>query len=510
MNKKIFSFILMAALFAAVLSSCKKDDTQTFVVTFDSKGGTPTPSTQMVKEGGMLEKPADPTLTNYRFTGWTTTDDETSSLWNFVNGTITADMTLYAKWEQNIVAILIEGDGTVSTSVKPLDGGYYVTLTATANNGYRFTEWQEIEGDIAVSSITGNPITFLTYEAFEVKAIFVQAEWYNVTVLSDENGTASSSVASTAEGELVKLTATANSGYSFAEWQVFKGDIYLNKITVNPATFYMPNGDVEVKAIFAPFVGLLESIVISDNSNNYYDRGKSVYEYDSQNRIAKCIIYRLASNDVLYFDSEHIFEYNADGDLVTYNVYGYYGAPHTTFTTNGNKITFYRSHKITQQVGITENGELELNDQGFPVRLISTSETDHSSYGTSTTFYTYSITWQNGNLTKTDWELTRTGYEGEYIGSSNGTKTYTHDDKKTLFYHCNTPKWFLWWLDYYDKYDYGAYNENYGYNENNIKTETKEDGSTTTYEYTYNDDGFPVLRTWNNGTTTLTETYTYK
>jgi len=54
----------MTVLFAA-LSSCKKD-TPTFTVIFDSKGGTPTPATQTVEKGGMVEKPADPTLTDHQ------------------------------------------------------------------------------------------------------------------------------------------------------------------------------------------------------------------------------------------------------------------------------------------------------------------------------------------------------------------------------------------------------------------------------------------------------------
>ena len=88
----------MTVLF--VVSSCEKDNTPTFSVTFDSKGGAPTPATQIVKKDGIVEKPADPTLTNHRFAGWTIADDETNSLWDFEKETVTADMTLYAKWQQ--------------------------------------------------------------------------------------------------------------------------------------------------------------------------------------------------------------------------------------------------------------------------------------------------------------------------------------------------------------------------------------------------------------------------
>ena len=87
-----------------------------------------------------------------------------------------------------------------------------------------------------------------------------------------------------------------------------------------------------------------------------------------------------------------------------------------------------------------------------------------------------------------------------------------HDDRKTPFYHCNTPKWVLWWLNYCSWNGFNEYygGHNYGYNENNIKTETREGGSTITYEYTYNDDGFPVKRAWSAEASSYSETYTYR
>jgi len=171
-------------------------------------------------------------------------------------------------------------------------------------------------------------------------------------------------------------------------------------ITASAVLVLSSCGDKEEPNKDNPRDWLLESIsVLGHNalSDNVYQL-RYEYEYDSQNRIAKCIIYQLESVDVWRMDSEHTLDYNADGDLERYDVYGYYGAPHTNFTTNGNKITFYRSHKITQQISITENGELELNDHGLPVRLTSKSEQHHSSSGTSTSFYTFILTWLNGNL----------------------------------------------------------------------------------------------------------------
>ena len=165
----------MLALLAAMLSSCKEDDIPVFSVTFDSRGGTPI-ATQIVKQGGKVNKPIDPTLPEHYFAGWTVTDNETSLHWDFEKGTVTYNIRLYARWAQNrhTVTVSNDEDGTASANVTLGVVGELVTLTATARSGYRFAEWQVIEGGIALSSTTDNPATFIMPdEAVEVKALFL-------------------------------------------------------------------------------------------------------------------------------------------------------------------------------------------------------------------------------------------------------------------------------------------------------------------------------------------------
>ena len=174
MSKHFFSIIFMTAVFVAVFSSCRKDDTL-FSVTFDSKGGTPI-TAQIVKKGGKVEKPEAPTLISNYFAGWAMEDNEASLLWDFVNGTVTADLTLYAKWVQDIYTVTVTSDdnGTASANVTSAVMGELIRLEATANNGYRFAGWQVIEGGINLSNTTDNPVAFIMpYEAVEVKAIFL-------------------------------------------------------------------------------------------------------------------------------------------------------------------------------------------------------------------------------------------------------------------------------------------------------------------------------------------------
>ena len=83
------------------LASCKNDtdddeqQTVTYTVTFDSKGGT-TVAQQTVESGKTATEPAVPTKNGFVFIGWYS-DTGLESAFNF-DTAITGDITLYAKW----------------------------------------------------------------------------------------------------------------------------------------------------------------------------------------------------------------------------------------------------------------------------------------------------------------------------------------------------------------------------------------------------------------------------
>ena len=69
-------------------------DTPSYQVTFDNDG---TKTQVVVKSGGKVTKPADPTKSGYTFNGWY----NGSTAWNFDNDTVSSDLTLTARWTQN-------------------------------------------------------------------------------------------------------------------------------------------------------------------------------------------------------------------------------------------------------------------------------------------------------------------------------------------------------------------------------------------------------------------------
>lgn len=67
-----------------------------FTVSYQSNGGSEV-ETEIVLDGGLATKPADPTKTGKTFGGWYT-DGTFTTPYNFEDP-VTADITLYAKWE---------------------------------------------------------------------------------------------------------------------------------------------------------------------------------------------------------------------------------------------------------------------------------------------------------------------------------------------------------------------------------------------------------------------------
>ena len=81
--------------------------------------------------------------------------------------------------------------------------------------------------------------------AWQSALVARQVQTYTVTVTTDGNGTASADPSTTVAGAGINLSAAPNTGYHFKEWQVVSGGV-----TIENDRFTMPDGDVEVKAIF--------------------------------------------------------------------------------------------------------------------------------------------------------------------------------------------------------------------------------------------------------------------
>lgn len=196
--------------------------------------------------------------------------------WQRTNGTFSVDMDMDS-YNQRIdelesqVAELIEiilsgGGGNVVNVRLSVEGhgsvtgsglyqiGNSVTVTATAENGYHFVEWQDAEGNTIAGA--GATYTFEATESVTLKAVFA-VRYYHLAVGVNNSSWGSVSVipAVPAEqdgynhGTEVTLTAAAN-GLALPQAYFVR---WSDGVTANPRTVTM-NEDITLDAIFAQIV----------------------------------------------------------------------------------------------------------------------------------------------------------------------------------------------------------------------------------------------------------------
>ena len=167
--------------------------------------------------------------------------------------TVRGDTEIKALWENSVitpttytVTVSNDGNGTGAATPSTAAAGTTIILTAMPKEGYHFKEWQVISGGVTIKN---NKFT-MPDNNVEVKAIFEEdtppaPTEHTVIVTSGGNGTASASPAKAVAGAEITLSAAPDKGYHLKEWQVMRGNV-----TIKDDKFTMPDGNVEIKAIF--------------------------------------------------------------------------------------------------------------------------------------------------------------------------------------------------------------------------------------------------------------------
>ena len=93
------------------------ESTETFIVTFDSNGGTFV-SLQKIEKGKTIKQPQNPTKDNCEFVGWYLGD----SLFDF-STPIISDITLKAKWDKIYFTVTFDSDGGTSITPQEVEKG---------------------------------------------------------------------------------------------------------------------------------------------------------------------------------------------------------------------------------------------------------------------------------------------------------------------------------------------------------------------------------------------------
>ena len=172
------------------------------------------PAEQKVALNGKATKPADPTATGYIFKGWYTSQLYTAEF-DF-NTPITADTTLYAKWNETYTVTFNVGrHGTAPTAQTVENGGKATKPENPTAKGWRFDGWYTDEKCTAGydfdKAVTAN--------------ITLYAKWTQLFTLTFEtNGGTKIDSVEAPDGSLVYLGSykPTKSGYYFVGWYTDK------------------------------------------------------------------------------------------------------------------------------------------------------------------------------------------------------------------------------------------------------------------------------------------------
>lgn len=126
----------------------------------------------------------------------------------------------------------------------PEQGGTHWSTSYDGDSGSGIRPFLNLSSSLLVSDSTDADGCYTVVWESEPE----QPTTYTVTVQNDGNGTASASPTTAEAGTEITLTATANTGYHFSEWQVLSP---ATGVTISDNKFTMPSSDVTVKAVFA-------------------------------------------------------------------------------------------------------------------------------------------------------------------------------------------------------------------------------------------------------------------
>jgi len=183
------------------------------------------------------------------------------------------------------------GVATASYSGNPIFGGSFPTITsnsnatgqvrtgslghlrATPNNGYSFSHWQVLEGDMSFAHNNWDIQNFsMPTGNVRVQAVFVRNADLNVTVTvnNPHAGTATATPitpeAGFSVGSNISLRATPNTGFRFLRWEVLSSNVTINESDIpGLASFTMPSSPVSLRAVFSD---QLTGLTITVTSNH--------------------------------------------------------------------------------------------------------------------------------------------------------------------------------------------------------------------------------------------------
>ena len=171
-------------------NSSEPETPKTYLVTYNSNGGTGTMSHSTYTEG-VSKKLTKNTFTKigYTFSGWNTKEDGSGTPYKDEDSvTISKKSTLYAQWKANTYTVKYdanEGTGTMSSSKHTYDKELALTKNTFTRKGYTFDGWNTKGDGSGTDYKDGQSVKNLTDKNNDTITLY--AQWIDEDSKENEN-----------------------------------------------------------------------------------------------------------------------------------------------------------------------------------------------------------------------------------------------------------------------------------------------------------------------------------
>jgi uncharacterized repeat protein (TIGR02543 family) len=211
------------------------DDAATYTVTFDSRGGSAVAS-RTAQADAVITVPANPTRSGYTFGGWYK-EAACTNAWNFSSDKVTANTTLYAKWniKKYTVSVTVNSTsyGTVSGGGS-IAHGTTATVKAVPKAGYRFVRWLEGAKQVSASA----SYSFAVTKARSLKAEFAKIGSPALTAKSSGYNSIKLTWTKVTGAKGYALYRATSSGGTYSKIKTLTGTSYTNTGLTTGKTYY--------------------------------------------------------------------------------------------------------------------------------------------------------------------------------------------------------------------------------------------------------------------------------
>jgi len=266
LNCLVVAAILLAA--AVTMSSCKDDDDnkREFTVTFNSDGGTPTPPTQTVTEGGRVAEPANISRAGTELLGWYL--PLASVPWVFGEYVVKSDMILTARWFCIVTFNQNYNDAPEPTTANVVLGRNVTEPEEPTRDEYVFAGWFQEEACTTPWDFATEPVT----AHFTLYAKWLAA--YIVTLNLNYDNAPEPTIVNVVQGDYVdEPEEPIRQGYPFAGW-------FTDEACTTPWDFETAiTANLQLYAKWSAFIGEAEMILVQGGTRFMMNRQITLSSY---------------------------------------------------------------------------------------------------------------------------------------------------------------------------------------------------------------------------------------